>query len=99
MVRAGLIDAPVVGRDRDDRREHDEADGDAGEPGRGLAVDHAEDVNTRMNVPTNSAANACGQCTVGPYDATPRPTSEAFLPSTAMIASAPTIAPMTCAVM
>src|SRR4051795_1336291 len=30
-------------RDGDDRREHDEADGDAGEAGRGLAMDDAED--------------------------------------------------------
>src|SRR5437764_7627513 len=30
-------------RDRDDRREHDEADGNAGEAGRGLAMDDAED--------------------------------------------------------
>ena len=42
-MRAGLIEAPVVGRDRDDRREDDQADRDAGEPGRGLAVDDAED--------------------------------------------------------
>jgi hypothetical protein len=38
-----LIDAPVVGCDRNDRREDHQTDGDTGEPGDGLAVDHAED--------------------------------------------------------
>ena len=57
-------------------------------------------VNTRMKVPTNSAVNACAMLTVSSaYDATPRPTSLAAMPSTPMIAAAPTIAPTTCAAM
>ena len=41
---AGRVDRGAGGRgDRDDRREHDEADGHAGEPGRRLGVDDAED--------------------------------------------------------
>ena len=56
-------------------------------------------VNTRMNVPTNSAVNAARQLNVASYDATPSPTSLAFMPSTPMMAAAPTIAPTTCAAM
>ena len=57
-------------------------------------------VNTRMNVPTNSAVNACATLTVSAlYAATPRPTSLACWPSTPMMAAAPTIAPTTWAPM
>ena len=37
------MEAPGRRRDRDDGSEHDQADRDTGEPGRGLAVDDAED--------------------------------------------------------
>ena len=56
-------------------------------------------VNTRMKVPTNSAAKAWPTPTVSAYDATPRPTSLAVCPRTAMIAAAPMIAPTHCAAM
>ena len=42
--RAGRVDRRTRGGcHRDDRREHNQADGDTGESRRGLAVDHAED--------------------------------------------------------
>ena len=56
-------------------------------------------VNTRMNVPTNSAVKAWPAPTGAEYDATPSPTSLAFCPSTPMIAAAPTAAPTTWAAM
>ncbi len=56
-------------------------------------------VNTRMNVPTNSAVNAWATLMLSAYDATPSPTSLAFMPRTPMIAVAPTTAPTTWAPM
>ena len=56
-------------------------------------------VNTRMNVPTNSAKNAWTAPISLEYFATPRPASTAALPSTPMMAAAPTIAPTAWAAM
>src|SRR4029078_2238926 len=54
---------------------------------------------TKMNVPTNSAQKPCTFPTPNDRlnDATPRPTSWAFEPSAPTIASAPIVAPTTCA--
>ena len=97
-VRAGLIDAPVAGATGMIAANTTRPIATPANPAAALRWITPKIVNTRMNVPTNSAVNACTQL-MSPYDATPSPTSLAFLPSTPMMAAAPRIAPTTWAPM
>ena len=86
--------------DRDDGREDDQADRDAGEPGGGLAVDDAEDGEHQDERADELGGECLRHADVSAlYAATPRPTSLAFWPRTPMIAAAPTMAPTTWAPM
>ena len=98
-VRAGLIEAPVVGCDRDDRGEHDQADGDAGEPGGGLAVDHAEDGEHEDERTDELGGEGLADADRVGVGGDPEADVAGRWPSTPMMAAAPMIAPTTWAAM
>ena len=93
-VRAGLMDAPVAGATGMIAAKTTSPMATPAKPAAALRWITPKIVKTRMNVPTNSAVKACTEL-MSLYDATPRPTWLAFIPSTPMMAAAPITAPAT----
>ena len=66
IVRAGLMDADVVGATTMMMAKTAKPMATPAKPAVALRWITPKTTNTRMNVPMNSAPNACGQCTVPP---------------------------------